>query len=76
MDEKFIREMLKRHDVDCTIDGMGYGEGSIEGVIKAVIQECCTVINKTAVDEENNWMGNDPPAFAYRMKIKEHFGVK
>ena len=34
-----IRELIKQHGVDITIDGMGYGEGNIEGLAELIVRE-------------------------------------
>ena len=57
-----IRELAKQNDLDITIDGMGYGEGDIEGLIKLIVKECAEC---AAVDSES--IGN---------RIKDEFGVE
>ena len=57
-----IRELIKQHDVDITIDGMGYGEGNIEDLIKLIIRECANV----AAEHD---------ALDIYEEIREHFGI-
>ena len=35
-----LKELIKQHDVDFTIDGMGYGEGNIESLAELIVEEC------------------------------------
>ena len=64
---KRIRELVKQHGVNITIDGLGYGEGNIEGLAELIVQECIDVID----------VGGE---FVSRPKmverLKEHFGVE
>lgn len=59
-----IRELAKQ--VDCTIDGMGYGEGDIEGLAELIVEECAGVAN----------CNGHVSGFTLGNLIKEHFGVK
>lgn len=61
MNEK-IKQLTEQ--ADCTIDGMGYGEGNIEYLIELVVRECITEYNKYSTVD-----------FA-TIKVKEHFGIK
>lgn len=61
-----IKELIKQHDVDIHIDGMGYGEGNIEGLVEIIIRECASVVKKE-MDYDANWCDD---------KILKHFGVK
>ncbi len=36
-----IKELAKQ--ADCTIDGMGFGEGNVEEFAKLIIRECAEV---------------------------------
>lgn len=61
---------------NCSIDGMGYGEGNIEKFAKLIIQECADVCYQHS---EN--AGGADTAFGYGYKdcgddIKRIFGVK
>lgn len=53
---------------DCTIDGMGYGEGNLEQFAKLIIRECARVDS-----EANNPDHED--GVTYNYTILEHFGV-
>ena len=33
-----LKELAKK--ADCTLDGMGYGEGNVEGFAKLIVKEC------------------------------------
>lgn len=50
-----IRKLAKRHDVDITIDGMGYGEGNIEGLAELIVRECASIYSK--IDNGNDHLG-------------------
>lgn len=41
-----IRELIKQHGINITIDGLGYGEGNIEGLVEMILKECAA-LNKT-----------------------------
>jgi hypothetical protein len=55
-----IRELIKQHGVDIVIDGMGYGEGNIEGLAELIVRECAEICLE-ANDHKN---------------ILQHFGVE
>lgn len=38
-----IKELIKQHEVDITIDGMGYGEGNVEGFAELIVRECANI---------------------------------
>ena len=62
-----IRELVKQHGVDITIDGMGYGEGNIEGLAELIVRECARVY----------WnIDNGETHTEYVEALKEHFGVE
>lgn len=65
-----IRKLAKRHDVDITIDGMGYGEGNIEGLAELIVRECASIYSK--IDNGNSHLGTDD----YIKALQLHFGVK
>lgn len=52
----------------CSIDGMGYGEGNIEGLAELIVQKCAGIIEAQDVS----------PAFKLRMSwaVKKYFGVE
>lgn len=35
-----LRELIKQHGVNITIDGLGYGEGNVEGLAELIVREC------------------------------------
>lgn len=61
-----IKELAER--ADCTIDGLGYGEGNIEKFAQLIIQKCGQYL--------------DSPEFIGRsdldwsMVLNEYFGIK
>jgi hypothetical protein len=64
-----IKELVKKHGVDITIDGMGYGEGNIEGLAELIVRECAKAADEglAQVTMKVEW-----PSY----HIKKHFGVK
>ena len=40
-----IKELAK--EAGCSIDGMGYGEGNIEGLAELIVKECMTIVSKS-----------------------------
>jgi hypothetical protein len=58
-----IRELAKQHGLDITIDGMGYGEGNIEGLAELIVRECADI-----ADIAEPYKAND--------LILKHFGVE
>jgi hypothetical protein len=71
---KRIQELIKQHGVNITIDGLGYGEGNVEGLAELIVKECVDTI------KSNQW-AKDNQAWAKGMNysaelIKEHFGVE
>ena len=38
-----IKELVKQHGVNITIDGLGYGEGNVEGLAELIIRECAAI---------------------------------
>ena len=84
-----IRELAEQ--ANCSIDGMGYGEGNMEKFAELIVRECCSKL----VEMGEGWheFAKNPPQgqahnasgalfAAYRLKedavdeIKEHFGVE
>jgi hypothetical protein len=61
---KRLKELAKV--AGCSVDGMGYGEGNIEGLAELIIKDCILAVNSADDSGENYW-GNI---------IKEHFGVE
>jgi hypothetical protein len=68
---KRIKDLAKQSD--CTIDGMGYGEGDLEKFAELIVNECAAYLNGAM--EVHNQAEQDLCDHAAR-KIKEHFGVK
>ena len=66
-----IRELVKQHGVDITIDGMGYGEGNIEGLAELIVREC---VEQVWYSREDGINGNVSEVIKNR--IKQHFGVE
>lgn len=61
-----IKELIKQHSVNITIDGLGYGEGNIEKFAEMIMEEMYDFI----MDESAN--DNGIPDLG---KVKQHFGV-
>ena len=57
--------------VDCTIDGWGYGEGDIEGLAELIVRECANFVENIFDDD-----GGHAPCEDYAKGIKQHFGVE
>jgi hypothetical protein len=76
-----INELAER--ADCTIDGLGYGEGNIEKFAEKIIQECIDVINND-IKYNQLILHNDTSYKIHNMasltcvigKIKQHFGLE
>lgn len=72
---------------DCTIDGMGFGEGNVEYFARLIVAECleqCVAVSRE-YPQGGPWTpdGPDPATHAAymasvkcRVKIKEHFGIE
>lgn len=43
MNIKRLKELAEQHDINITIDGLGYGEGNIEGLVELIVRECATL---------------------------------
>lgn len=73
-----IKELAKQSD--CTIDGMGYGEGNIEGLAKLIIQECIWQLGCSKQVDPYTGAPYDNQVNAVLSKqienIKEHFGIE
>lgn len=63
-----IKELSKQ--ANCSIDGMGYGEGNMEMFAELIVQECIDIVSPYAVRMEN-FDGGHPIA-----DLKKHFGVE
>ncbi len=62
-----IRELIKQHGVNITIDGLGYGEGNVEGLAELIVRECAGI--------ELYWL-SEQDRKSVAEKIKQHFGVE
>jgi hypothetical protein len=67
-----IKELIKQHGVDITIDGMGYGEGNIEGLAELIVRECIQVVDDTMTENQEINIG----LVMASAKIVAHFGVE
>ena len=56
-----IKELAEQ--AGCSIDGMGYGEGNIEGLAELIIRECALVVHKKTGPKS-------------ALNVLEHFGVE
>ena len=65
-----IKELIKQHGVDIIIDGMGYGEGHIEGLVELIVQECARI----AYDNDIAKFTRD--GYRIGLDIQKHFGVE
>ena len=65
-----IKELIKQHGLNITIDGLGYGEGNVEGLAELIVRECIDIVSPSAVRMEN-FDGGHPIA-----DLKKHFGVE
>lgn len=74
-----MNERIKKlaEQAGCGIDGMGYGEGNIEGLAELIVQECVKVCHS----RHHTWRWDNEadsesgPRDCAR-SIQEHFGVK
>jgi hypothetical protein len=64
-----IKELIKQHGINITIDGLGYGEGNVEGLAELIVRECARVDS-----EANNVDHVDGET--YNQTILQHFGIK
>ena len=67
-----LKELIKQHDVDFTIDGTGYGEGNIESLAELIVRECAEACMKEI--DIGSMMAPKSPWMA--KQILEHFGLK
>ena len=66
-----MNERIKKlaEQAGCGIDGMGYGEGNIEGLAELIVRECGVVADRWVDDEDNGHnLVSD--------RLRQHFGVK
>ena len=69
-----IRELIKQHGINITIDGLGYGEGNVEGLAELIVRECAQLTRDT--DLEDIQGGDSEVLRAAKRQILEHFGVE
>jgi hypothetical protein len=60
------RIKLLAEQAGVSIDGMGYGEGNIEELIKLIVRECAKVADETQFKVVN---------YPVSIAIEKHFGV-
>ena len=65
-----LKELIKQHDVDFTIDGTGYGEGNIESLAELIVRECARI----AYDNDIAKFTRD--GYRIGLDIQKHFGVE
>ncbi len=65
-----IRELIKQHDINITIDGLGYGEGNVESLVELIVEECGEIAYKAYWANPETVRG-----IHIKEKIKQHFGV-
>lgn len=67
-----IRELAEQ--AGCSIDGLGYGEGDVEGLVKLIVLECANLhankLEKRPCSEYNRGR------IELAQEIKQHFGVR
>ena len=63
-----IKELVKKHGVDITIDGMGYGEGNIEGLAELIVRECAKAAGDFEYARLHDSLVED--------HVLKHFGVE
>lgn len=69
-----IKELAEQ--ADCSIDGMGYGEGDIEALAKLIVIECAK-LSKQAIKHAHDVAVSNHALPDYVMdKIKRHFGIE
>ena len=65
-----LKGLIKQHDINITIDGLGYGEGNIEGLVELIVEECGEIAYKAYWANPETVRG-----IHIKEKIKQHFGV-
>ena len=67
-----IKELAEQ--ANCSIDGMGYGEGNIEKFAELIVRECYE--QSMSIGRYNTPSGITPDlAIAIAVGLKKHFGV-
>lgn len=65
-----IKELAEQ--ADCSIDGMGYGEGNIEAFAELIVRECMRV----ARSQRDPTTLNYKPSELFARDLQLHFGIK
>ena len=84
-----IKELIKQHGINITIDGLGYGEGNVERLAELIVRECATTAAMFSMENkrihpdidprdmpEANQMVYHSTCQSVAYAIKEHFGVE
>lgn len=64
-----IQKLAK--EANCSIDGMGYGEGNLENFAELIIRECADILLNINVDGYERLLLS-----ASAKEFKKHFGVE
>ena len=73
-----MNERIKQlaEQAGCSIDGMGYGEGNIEGLAELIVRECIgcceQAISDPVPESVDTWLNGGSQCI---QEIKEHFGL-
>jgi hypothetical protein len=70
-----IKELAKQHNIDITVDGMGFGEGNIEALAELIVRECAKIALKSGNVTNKTEIAKGEAERIYN-KINEHFGIK
>jgi hypothetical protein len=73
-----ITELIEQHSINITIDGLGYGEGNVEGLAEAIVLECIKVFSKDMPDpiSPNYTIGSLVEIVNRTCNVADHFGVE
>ena len=67
---KQLRELIKQHGINITVDGLGYGEGNIEGLAELIVRECIELVEGYTKQRTHTTF------YKAEEQIKQHFGVE
>lgn len=69
-----MNERIKQlaEQANCSIDGMGYGEGNLEKFAELIVKECVKVVDDTMTENQEMNIGLVMASAA----IVSHFGVE
>ena len=67
---KQLRELIKQHGINITVDGLGYGEGNIEGLAELIVKECIDLVEGYTKQRTHTTF------YKAEEQIKQHFGVE